>query len=72
MKLKDKKEIFAKSQKELEKMLSGARDELFKLNVEQTQRKLKNTRQIFWKKKEIAMVLTALKEVELTAKGEQK
>jgi ribosomal protein L29 len=72
MKLKDKKEIFTKSDKELKKILLEAKEELFKLNLEQTQRKLKNTRQIFWKKKEIAMILTALKEKELVSKGEVK
>ena len=72
MKLKDKKEIFAKPEKELKKMLSEAKAELFKLDMEHAQRKLKNTRQLFWKKKEIAMILTALKENELVKKGEIK
>jgi len=72
MKLKDKKEIFVKSEKELKKVLSEAKAELFKLNMEHAQRKLKNTRQIFWKKKEIAMILTALNESTLVKKGETK
>jgi ribosomal protein L29 len=72
MKLKDKKEIFTKPEKELSKILLEAKEELFKLNMEQTQRKLKNTRQIFWKKKEIAMILTALKEKSLVGKGKDK
>lgn len=72
MKLKDKKEIFTKSEKELKKSLLEAREELFKLNMELSQRKLKNTRQIFWKKKEIAMILTALTENKLTKIGEEK
>jgi ribosomal protein L29 len=72
MKLKDKKEIFTKSEKELAKTLLEAKEELFKLTMEHSQRKLKNTRQIFWKKKEIAMILTALKENTLAKKGEEK
>ncbi len=72
MKLKDRKQIFEKPEKELKKSLSEAKDDLFKLEVELSQRKLKNTRQIFWKKKEIALILTALKEKELAAKGEGK
>jgi ribosomal protein L29 len=72
MKLKDKKELFTKSEKELKKMLSVAREDLFKFNMELSQRKLKNTRQIFWKKKEIALVLTALTEGQLAKKGEVK
>jgi ribosomal protein L29 len=33
--------------------------------LDNRQNKLKNTRQIFWKKKEIALILTALKEKEI-------
>lgn len=72
MKLKDRKQIFEKTEKELIKSLSLAKEELFKLNMELAQRKLKNTRQIFWKKKEIAYVLTALREKQLLVKGEVK
>jgi ribosomal protein L29 len=72
MKLKDKKEIFTKSEKELKKMFSEAKEELFKLTMDLSQRKLKNTRQIFWKKKEIAMILTALNENKLIKKEEVK
>jgi ribosomal protein L29 len=65
MKSKDKKELFAKSEKELRKCLKEAREALFTLNLDNRQNKLKNTRQIFWKKKEIALILTALKEKEI-------
>ena len=65
MKSKDKKELFAKSEKELRKGLKEAREALFTLNLDNRQNKLKNTRQIFWKKKEIAFILTALKEKEI-------
>lgn len=72
MKLKEKKEIFTKTEKELTKLLSQAKEELFKLTMDHAQRKLKNTRQIFWKKKEMAMILTALTEVKLIKKKEDK
>lgn len=72
MKTKDKKELFTRSEKELRKVLKETRDALFNLGLENKQNKLKNTRQIFWKKKEIAWVLTALKEKELALKKEEK
>ena len=65
MKTRDKKEIFTKNDNELKKLLNEAKNSLFNLNLEKRQNKLKNTRQIFWKKKEIAYILTALKEKEL-------
>jgi ribosomal protein L29 len=65
MKTKDKKEIFTKSEKELRKALKEAREAVFNFNLDNGQNKLKNTRQIFWKKKEIALILTALKEKEI-------
>lgn len=66
MKSKNKKELFTRSDKELRKALSEARNSLSDLILELKQNKLKNTRQIFWKKKEIALILTALREKELT------
>lgn len=65
MKSKAKKELFTKSEKELRKALLDARNSLSDLMLELKQNKLKNTRQIFWKKKEIALILTALREKEL-------
>ena len=66
MKGKVKKEFFTKSDKELKKALAEARSSLLDLVLDLRQNKLKNTRQIFWKKKEIALILTALKEKELS------
>lgn len=68
MKSKDKKDLFTKSEKELRKTLKEAKETLFNLGIDLKQNKLKNTRQIFWKRKEIALILTALKEKELVAK----
>jgi ribosomal protein L29 len=65
MKSKDKKELFTRSEKELRKASKEAKQALFNLVLDHRQNKLKNTRQIFWKKKEIALILTALKEKEI-------
>ena len=65
MKTKDKKEIFTKSDKELKKALTEAKAALLDLMLDLKQNKLKNTRLIFWKRKEIALIKTALKEKEL-------
>jgi ribosomal protein L29 len=65
MKSKDKKELFTRSEKELRKALKEAREALFNLNLDNRQNKLKNTKQLFWKRKEIALILTALKEKEI-------
>lgn len=70
MKLRDRKQIFEKSQKELIKDLKEAREALLNLKLEKSQNKLKNTKSLFWKKKEIALILTILKEKELLAKKE--
>ncbi|MGA2967858.1 MAG: 50S ribosomal protein L29 [Candidatus Levyibacteriota bacterium] len=66
MKTKDKKEMFTKSEKELKKALAEAKGALLDLRLGLKQNKLKNTRLIFWKRKEIALIETALKEKELT------
>lgn len=72
MKTRDRKELFAKNDKELRKALKEAKDVLFNFSIENKQNKLKNTRQIFWKKKEIAWILTALKEKELVQESKVK
>jgi ribosomal protein L29 len=64
MKSKDKKEIFTKSEIELRKALKEAKAALLDLMLDLGQNKLKNTRLIFWKRKEIALLKTALKEKE--------
>ncbi|MFH1186802.1 MAG: 50S ribosomal protein L29 [Candidatus Levyibacteriota bacterium] len=64
MKTKDKKDLFTKDIKELKNMLKEARDALFSLKMEKTQNKLKNTRSIFFKRKEIARILTIMKRKE--------
>ncbi|MBU2632385.1 50S ribosomal protein L29 [Patescibacteria group bacterium] len=65
MKLKIKKEILTKDLKELKKMLLEARDELFNLRLDKHQNKLKNTRVLSWKRKEIALMLTIIRQKHL-------
>ena len=72
MKTKDKREIFTKTENELKKALLDARKALLDFNLELSQNKLRNTRQIFWKKKEIAWILTALKEKGFARQEENK
>lgn len=68
MKTKQKKELHLKSVKELEVLLKDAKDLLFAAMFDKAQNKLKNTRQSFMKRKEIAQMLTILREKELAAK----
>ncbi|OGH07126.1 MAG: 50S ribosomal protein L29 [Candidatus Levybacteria bacterium RBG_13_35_9] len=64
MKIKQKNEMFGKSASELKKLLGDTRNDLFNLRLDLSQNKLKNTSSIFLKRKEIALILTALKEKE--------
>jgi ribosomal protein L29 len=69
MKTKERKELFAKNLNELKKALVEAKEALVTLNLEKAQNKLKNTRSIFWKKKEIANIKTAIREKELMSEN---
>ena len=62
------KEITGKSEKELKELLSEKKQELFKLNLDNKQNKLKNTRAIYNSRKEIARILTLIREKELASK----
>lgn len=64
MKSKEKKELLSKTVKELRVLVRELRETVIDLNLDKSQHKLKNERQIFNKKKDIARVLTAMKEVE--------
>lgn len=66
---KDLKEIVNKSDKELVTALSEKREELINLVLDNKQNKLKNTRSIFNKRKEIARVLTLIRERSLAVKS---
>lgn len=63
---KDLKEIASKSEKELKELLDEKKAHLFNLNLDKSQIKLKNTRSIFNTRKEIARILTLIREKELS------
>ena len=65
MKIKEKKEMFAKKDLELRKMLKEAKAALLDLVLDLGQNKLKNTSLISKKRKEVALIKTALREKEL-------
>ena len=64
MKTKDKKELFTKTKEELQSLLKETRQTLLTSQLEIAQNKLKNTRSIFFKRKDIARILTALRQKE--------
>lgn len=56
-----KNEVKEKSVEALKQDVAEARKELFTMTLDNQMRKLKNTRSIFLKRKEIARMLTAIK-----------
>lgn len=62
MKIKEIKELKNKTKEELDILLKQVKDELFNLFQEHNLRKLKNTRSIFSKRKDIARILTVISE----------
>lgn len=66
MKTKDKKELHVKSLKELSNLVNKSKDELMNLKMEKVQNKLKNTSQLFIKRREIAQMLTIVRAKELS------
>lgn len=65
MKTKDKKELRLKNLKELNNLVIQAKDMLVGLKLDKTQNKLKNTSQLSLKRKEIAQMLTIIREKKL-------
>jgi len=65
MKSKDKKELHAKSIKELKNMVVEAKNELAGLKMDKTQNRIKNTSLFPVKRKEIAQMLTIIRLKEL-------
>lgn len=65
MKTKDKKELKAKTIDELKNLLKQVREELLNLKIENSRKKLKNTSLIYQKRKDLACMLTTLREKEL-------
>ncbi|OGH13757.1 MAG: 50S ribosomal protein L29 [Candidatus Levybacteria bacterium RIFCSPHIGHO2_01_FULL_38_26] len=72
MKTKDKKALHGKTLQELNAQLLEARNELHSLKLDKSLIKLKNTRSIFEKRKEIAQILTIIKIKEPPAGGQGK
>jgi len=64
MKTKDKQALHAKTLQELKTLFKEAREALWSLKLEKRLGKLKNPRSIFWKRKEIAQILTIIREKE--------
>jgi large subunit ribosomal protein L29 len=69
MKIKEIKQLKEKSIQDLKTALREARAELFNLKLEKAQNKLKNTRSLFNKRKDIARFLTELRRRELDAEN---
>ena len=62
MKTREKKELHKKTLPELKTLLTEIKKALQSARTERAQNKLKNTRLIFLKRKELAQVLTVLNE----------
>lgn len=69
MKTKEKKDLFNKTVPELKLLLKETRDSLFTFRMEHSKKKLKNTRSIFQKRKDIAKILTVIREKEFEDKN---
>lgn len=54
--------LVGKTKEELKTLLSDARKELFNLRLDNSQRKLKNTSSLTIKRKEIARILTKIRQ----------
>ena len=72
MKLKEKKDLRAKTKKDLVGLLKEKRERVSTLVIEHSQNKLKNTREIFIIRKDIAIILTFLREMEFAKALETK
>lgn len=72
MKTKDKKELYAKSIKELSRLVVEAKDALAGLKLDKTQNKIKNTSSLSVKRKEVAQMLTIMRLKELAEIQEAK
>lgn len=68
MKSKDKKLLHEKSLNELKKMVSDIKEVIFLEDLSKTQNKLKNTRSTFLKRKDVARMLTIIRQKELEEK----
>ncbi len=60
MKTKQKKELASKTESELKTLLKETKATLAQFRLDKTQFKLKNTRSIFFQRKQMAMIQTFL------------
>lgn len=67
MKIKAKQELHTKTAAELSLLIKETRNALFNLRLEKAQKKLKNTSLLIRKRKELAVVLTILRQKELAS-----
>lgn len=67
MKTNDKKELRTKTVAEIKKLLKEAHEAVMQLKLDHQQIKLTNTRSIFNKRQEVAVLSTILKEKEKEA-----
>jgi large subunit ribosomal protein L29 len=65
------KEIKNKTEEELKDLLKTKKEDLFKLKMDKTQNKLKDVKSIYKTKKDIARILTLIRERELVGKNNQ-
>ncbi len=69
MKTNERKELAEKTKEELQALLKEAKEKLFVLHLQRSQFKLKNVRSLFWKRKEVAWLMTAIQGKEHVAKS---
>lgn len=69
MKGKHRKEIKGKTIDELKTLLKESKDALFSLHMERVQAKLKNTKSLHTKRKDIARIATYLREKEVQSEN---
>ncbi|HBB76497.1 MAG: 50S ribosomal protein L29 [Candidatus Levybacteria bacterium RIFOXYA1_FULL_41_10] len=71
MKIRIKKDLRTKSVKELSDLIKENNNKIFDLRIEKSQNKLKNTREIFNLRKDVARMLTFIQEKEASVKGQE-
>lgn len=62
MKMKEKKELFTKTDSELTTLLLEAKNDLLRLSLDHKQGKLKDTKELGKQRKKIAVILTILRQ----------
>lgn len=65
MKTKPKKELIQKSSIELNNLLTQEKEQLFKLKLDLTMKKIKNVHSVLAKRKDIAFIQTLISEKKL-------